>query len=88
MNARDDKPEHRLARPTAVRWLWRIFGLALGATVAAQFFLDGGRTAGAAGWPGLSAVLGFLACVALVLLGWALGGLVKRPEHYYRDLDR
>jgi ABC-type polysaccharide/polyol phosphate export permease len=43
---------------------------------------------GVDGWLGFNAAFGFLACVAMVLFAKVLGWLVKRPEHYYRDLEK
>ncbi|MGD9388246.1 MAG: hypothetical protein PVI87_08465 [Gammaproteobacteria bacterium] len=88
MSAHDDKHDHWLARPGTVRWLWRIFGLVLGLAVAAQLFIGVHGHFGVDGWFGFNAAFGFLACVAMVLFAKVLGWLVKRPEHYYRDLER
>ncbi len=87
MNPHDDKHDHWLVRPTTIRWLWRVFGLVLGLTVAAQLFIAVHGHFGVDGWLGFNAVFGFLSCVAMVLFAKVLGWLVKRPEHYYRDLD-
>jgi hypothetical protein len=88
MSRDDDKNDHWLVRPNTIRWLWRIFGLVLGLTVAAQLFIAVHGYFGVDGWLGFNAAYGFLACVGMVLFAKVLGWLVKRPEHYYRDLEK
>ena len=88
MSQHDDKHDHWLVRPTTIRWLWRVFGVVLGLTVAAQLFIHVHGHFGVDGWLGFNAAYGFLTCVAMVLFAKVLGWLVKRPEHYYRDLEK
>lgn len=78
---------HWLVRPATIRWLWRIFGVVLGLTVAAGFFMGEHGHFGIDGSFGFHAWYGFLTCVAMVLVAKLLGFLVKRPESYYRDRD-
>jgi len=80
-----DKQLHWLVRPATIRWLWRIFGVVLGLTVAAQWFIEPHGTFGVDGTFGFNAWFGFLACVAMVVVAKLLGYLVKRPESYYED---
>ncbi|HKK03225.1 MAG TPA: hypothetical protein VKA17_04800 [Gammaproteobacteria bacterium] len=87
MSERDAHKDHWLVRPGTIRWLWRIFGLVLGLTVAAQLFVEVHGHFGADGWLGFNALYGFGTCVAMVLFAKLLGFLVKRPENYYRDDD-
>jgi hypothetical protein len=78
---------HWLVRPATIRWLWRIFGVVLGLTVAAQFGIAVHGHFGADGWFGFYAAFGFFSCVAMVVFAKLLGFLVKRPESYYEDRD-
>jgi hypothetical protein len=87
MNKRHDRELHWLVRPATVRWLWRVFGLVLGLTVAVHFYVRVHGYFHVDGWFGFSALFGFLACVAMVVLAKLLGVLVKRPESYYQDRD-
>ena len=89
MSDRNDKQEalHWLVRPATIRWLWRIFGVVLGLTVAAGLFVDGYGHFGLDGTFGFNAWYGFFACVAMVIVAKLLGFLVKRPEDYYKKHD-
>lgn len=89
MSASDDKGRelHWLVRPATIRWLWRIFGVVLGLTVVAQWFVPVHDDFGVDGLFGFNAGYGFLACVAMVVVAKLLGLLVKRPENYYTDRD-
>jgi hypothetical protein len=87
MNKRHDRELHWLVRPATLRWLWRVFGMVLGLTVAVQFYVRVHGYFHVDGWFGFSALFGFLACVAMVVLAKLLGVLVKRPESYYQDRD-
>jgi hypothetical protein len=89
MSEHDDKPQelHWLVRPATIRWLWRIFGVLLGLTVAAGLFIEAHGYFGLDGTFGFHAWFGFLACVAMVVVAKLLGFLVKRPESYYTDRD-
>lgn len=77
--------EHWLVRPSSIRLLWIVFGVALALTVAAEAVVDieahfpAERTFGFGAW------YGFLACAALILGAKALGVLLKRAESYYRE---
>ncbi len=81
------KELHWLVRPATIRWLWRIFGVVLGLTVAAGLFMEPHGYFGLDGTFGFQAWYGFLTCVAMVVVAKLLGFLVKRPENYYRDRD-
>lgn len=90
MNERGNEPRderHWLLRPGTIRWLWRIFGIVLGLTVAAQLLIAVHASFVVDGWFGFSAWFGFLSCVSMVVVAKLLGFLVKRPERYYEDRD-
>lgn len=89
MSERDVKEQelHWLVRPATIRWLWRIFGVVLGLTVAAGLFMETHGHFGLDGTFGFQAWYGFFTCVAMVVVAKLLGFLVKRPESYYRDRD-
>ncbi|WP_206211951.1 hypothetical protein [Wenzhouxiangella sp. XN24] len=80
-----DQAQHWLVRPATIRWLWRIFGVVLALTVAAQWFIEPHGYFGVDGTFGFNAWFGFLACVVMVVVAKLLGYLVKRPESYYED---
>jgi uncharacterized membrane protein YhdT len=78
---------HWLVRPRTIRWLWGIFGVVLGLTVAAGLVIESYGHFGLDGTFGFHAWYGFAACVAMVVVAKLLGVLVKRPETYYTDSD-
>ena len=77
--------DHWLVRPATIRGLWIGFSLILALTVIAQAFIKIKGYFGVDAWFGFGAVFGFLACVAMVVVAKALGGLIKRDEQYYDD---
>jgi hypothetical protein len=89
MSASDDKGKelHWLVRPATIRWLWRIFGVVLGLTVAAGLLMGEHGHFGLDSTFGFHAWYGFLTCVVMVVVAKLLGFLVKRPENYYTDSD-
>ena len=78
---------HWLTRPETVRKAWWAFGIILGITVVAQFFIPVKGTFVVESTFGFAAWYGFFACVAMVLAAKALGWWLKRPEDYYAEDD-
>ena len=79
----DGEPTHWLVRPATIKGLWIAFIAVLAATVAAGFAVDMHPHFEIERFPAFFAVLGFLACVAMVLGSKLLGLLLKRPDDYY-----
>jgi hypothetical protein len=65
--------------------IWKIFLVALAASVLAQLLVEAHPHFAFEGWFGFGALYGFLACAALILIAKALGALLKRRDDYYRD---
>ena len=84
---RKSHDDHWLARPTTIRWLWRVFWGVLILTVLAQTVIASKGYFGVDGWFGFGAAYGFLACLAMVLVAKGLGFVLKRRESYYDDGD-
>lgn len=76
-----------LARPSSIRFLWRVFWVVLALTVAVQFFIKIKGYFGVDTWFGFGAAFGFLSCLLMVLFAKALGYWLKRDENYYRPED-
>jgi uncharacterized membrane protein len=83
----DAEQGHILTRPKTIRRLWWGFSAVLALTVLAQaaVYVKGYFTVD--GWFGFGAVFGFLSCLLMVLFAKALGAVLKRPRHYYREDD-
>lgn len=71
-------------RPRTRRTLWLALGAALLLAVAANFAIDQKAHFGIDGSFGFYAWFGFLACVALIVLGKIVGVFVRRDPDYYR----
>ncbi len=57
---------------------------ALGAVlVALETVLSGKNVTSLANMPGFFGIVGFVGCGIVVLSGWPLGKLLRRPEDYY-----
>ena len=56
----------------------------LAITVLLQLVIKVKGYFGADGWLGFGAALGFLSCLAMVLVAKGLGFVLKRDENYYR----
>jgi hypothetical protein len=78
---------HWLDEPRNVKRVWRWFLTLLAATIAAEFLVEPSPHFDVESLPAFSAVYGFLACAAMVLVAKALGALLKRPDTYYRTDD-
>jgi hypothetical protein len=65
--------------------MWKIFIAVLAATVAAQLFIESHPHFAVERLFAWSALYGFLACAALILVARALGLLLKRRDDYYDD---
>lgn len=74
---------HWLMRPKTIRGLWVAFLAVLAATVAAGFVVDMHPHFAIEGWPAFFAIVGFLACAAMVIGAKFLGMLLKREDTYY-----
>jgi hypothetical protein len=74
---------HWLVRPDTIRKLWIGTVVILVLTVVPDFFVEPHPYFGFDGLPAFSAVYGFGACVAMVLLSKALGFVLKRKDTYY-----
>ncbi|MHC1790582.1 hypothetical protein [Solidesulfovibrio sp.] len=70
-------------RPKTRRLLWLALWGACAGVVALQFFASPEPHFGFDDFPGFSALFGFVACVALILIAKALGYLLKKPTDYY-----
>ncbi|HXF66128.1 MAG TPA: hypothetical protein VNK67_05450 [Burkholderiales bacterium] len=77
--------EHWLARPQTIRRLWRIFILALAASLLAELAVAPEPHFAVERLFGAYALYGFTACAALILVAKAIGRFLKRPEGYYDD---
>ena len=77
--------DHWLARPTTIKWLWRLFIVVLAGLVALQGLIKVKGYFDIDSWFGFGAAYGFLACAAMVLVAKGLGYFLKRPEDYYDE---
>ena len=75
--------DHWLARPSTIKFLWRLFIGVLVIVIAAELVVEYGHYFGFERIFGFAAWLGFLACVGLVMFAKLLGFLLKRPDGYY-----
>jgi hypothetical protein len=73
-----------LARPAAIRLLWRVFTVVLVLSVSVQLLFRVKGYFGVDGWLGFGALYGFLSCVLMVLFAKFLGRFLKRGENYHR----
>lgn len=81
------EPDHWLARPDTIRWIWRISIVVLAITVLLQLAIKVKGYFGIDAWLGFGAAYGFLSCLAMVLVAKGLGFVLKRDDNYYeRDL--
>ena len=79
--------EHGLARPAALRQLWRGYLAVLVMIVAADFFVTAEPHFGIETIVAFNAWYGFLACAALILVAKGLGAFLTRPDDYYGQHD-
>jgi hypothetical protein len=75
--------DHWLARPTTITLLWRIFIAGLALVVAAELAIEIAPHFSFERVLGFGAVLGFVACVGLIMFSKLLGAFLKRPDDYY-----
>jgi hypothetical protein len=68
-----------------IRRLWQAFVAVLALSVLAQLAIEPQPHFALEGWFGFSALYGFLACAALILIAKALGVFLKRRDDYYAD---
>ena len=61
------------------------FIAALALSVLAGVFVDAHPHFAIERWPGFSALYGFLACAALILVAKGIGRFIKRPDTYYDE---
>lgn len=81
----DPDKDHWLVRPKTIRLLWGITLAVLAALVIGDFFVEHHPEFGVDGWPGFSALYGFVTCVLMVVGAKALGMFLKRPDDYYDE---
>ena len=74
-----------LERPGTIRLLWILLWVICGLTLVPEFFLDRHPHFERDGMFGYYALLGFVACAALILIAKGLGYILKRKENYYDD---
>jgi hypothetical protein len=77
--------KHGLYRPENIRKLWWGFLAVLALTVLLQSLVEVHDHFGVDGVFGFSALYGFFACVAMVIVAKILGWWLKRPDTYYPD---
>jgi hypothetical protein len=65
--------------------MWWTFIAILVLTVLAEFFIDPHPHFAIEDLFAFSAIYGFAACAALILVAKVLGLLLKRPDNYYDD---
>jgi len=75
-----DKPETR-------KWLWRLLWGVCGLSVLLELFAHRHSHFPVDGLFGFYALLGFIACIAMILLAKGLGNFLKVREDYYEDDD-
>lgn len=79
----EQRSQHWLTTPSAVRKLWAGFIAVLVLTIAAEAFVSHEAHFGIDGTFGFHAWYGFLACAALIGIAKLLGLVLKRPDTYY-----
>lgn len=72
-------------KPATRKWLWRLLWGACGLSVLLELFVHRHPHFKADAFFGFYAILGFVACTAMILLAKALGIFLKVPEDYYDD---
>jgi hypothetical protein len=77
--------DHWLARPRTRRRLWQVFIAILVLTLLAELAIKAHPHFAVEGLFGFSALYGFLACAALILIAKGLGLVLKRRDTYYDD---
>ena len=78
---------HWLDQPRSARVLWRVFVVVLAMTLCAEWLVPLHPTFAVEHVFGFSAIFGFSACAAMILVAKALGWLIKRQETYYAEKD-
>ena len=81
--ASDRAQEHWLARPASLRRIKIVSVIVLALTLLPDLFIERHSAFGVEDAFGFHAAYGFLACVAIVLVAKALGGVLKRGDRYY-----
>ena len=76
-----------LERPETIKILWIILYSLCGITLIAELFIKRESHFGFDGFFGFYAVLGFLSCVALILIAKLGGIFLKKKTDYYEKND-
>lgn len=74
-------------KPATRKLLWKLLWGACALSVLLEFFVHRHPHFKADAFFGFYAVLGFVACTAMILLAKALGVFLKVPEDYYDEDD-
>lgn len=80
-----NEPDHWLARPQTIRWLWIHSSVTLAVLVLLDLVIEHHPYFGIDGWFGFGAWFGFLSCVGLIVFARFLGVFFKRRDDYYGD---
>jgi len=80
-----EKERDFLERAKTIRSLWGVLFFLCIASIVPAFFLNRSGYFGIDAMFGFYSLLGLISCVALVLLAYLCGLVLKRREDYYQD---
>ena len=72
-----------LDKPENIKKLWILLYVVCGLTVLMELFAHRHPHFGFDGFFGFNAVLGFVACAALIIIAKGIGYILKKGEDYY-----